>query len=45
MAADWQELTRMTQGERVVVERVRIPSRGISDRNDHEMALKPCTTM
>ncbi len=30
MAADWQELTRMTQGERVVVERVRIPSRGIA---------------
>ena len=30
MAMDWQELTRLTGGEEPLVERVRIPARGIS---------------
>jgi hypothetical protein len=33
-ASDWHELLRITQGEPVVIERVRIPSRGIAVEGD-----------
>jgi hypothetical protein len=30
MAADWQELTKLTAGEPMVVERVRLPDKGVA---------------
>ena len=34
---DWQELTRLTQGEPFVVERVRIPGKGIAIEGSFEL--------
>jgi hypothetical protein len=36
-AADWQELTRLTQGQPVVVERVRLVDRGIAIEGAFEL--------
>lgn len=36
-ANDWQELTRLTQGQPVVVERVRIPERDIAIEGSFEL--------
>lgn len=36
-AADWQELTRLTQGQSIVVERVRLADRGIAIEGAFEL--------
>jgi hypothetical protein len=36
-AADWQELTRLTQGQPIVVERVRLADRGIAIEGAFEL--------
>ncbi len=36
-AADWQELTRLTQGERIVVERVRLVEKNITVEGTFEL--------
>ena len=37
MKHDWQELTRMTKGEEVVVEQVRLVKRGIAIQGEFEL--------
>ena len=44
MGKAWQELTRMTQGEQIVVERVRLVNDGIAIEGDFELPPLACLT-
>jgi hypothetical protein len=37
MKHEWQELTRMTQGEEIIIEQIRIVKRGISIKGEFEL--------
>lgn len=45
MKHEWQELTRMTKGEEIVIEQVRLVKRGISLKGQFELPPLFCLTL